>query len=143
MALIIYPSTGFDSFISASDTDDFLSKNIPSSQRTDWDSLTDVADKEIYLRQATNIIKNKIDLPSENDVELQQATAYLANYSINKDLLNSDTSSNVKKIVLDDGTIEKEYFSPNKSENELPDIVVELLSKYDVESSGSFNLARA
>jgi hypothetical protein len=58
MALIIYPSSGFDSFVTLADATSNLTNNVIDI--TAWTALTD-AKKEIYLRQATLLIKSKID----------------------------------------------------------------------------------
>ena len=99
MALIEYPTTGWDTFCSLANAEALLLANVPSAQRTAWDALID-ADKEIILRQATIMIRTSItlstDLPLTLDPDLQLATAYVANSSVGIDMLTSDKSSNVK-----------------------------------------------
>lgn len=142
MALTIYPADNYDSFIAEADATSFLALSVPPSQLTAWNAL-DVATREIYLRQATTLIKQKITLPETNEDNLKCACAYLANYSIDIDMLNTDSESNLKRINIADSEIEKEWFSPNKSANQFPTIVSDLLSGYGYSSGGSFVLARA
>lgn len=141
MALIIYPNEDYDSFCSVADADSILTNNVPSSQRTAWEALLE-ADKEIYLRQATILIKQKITLPDTLEDDLKTACAYLANYSIGKDMTNSTSDNNIKvdEVV---GVVKTEYFSPNKSSNSFPSIVNSLLKQYGLQSDGSFKFVSA
>lgn len=141
MALVLYPTDGYNAFISLADCNTFLTENVPTSQRALWDALTD-PDKELYIKQATLLIKNKITLPDTLEDDLQHATAYLANYSVDKDMLNSSNDSNLKRKRVE-GVIDKEWFSPTKSDNNFPDIVDLLLSSYGAVSDGSFTFVRA
>jgi len=59
MALIIYPTVGYDSFISLEDADLWVTNYSP--QAPQWNTITDV-EKEVYLRLTCNIILNKIDI---------------------------------------------------------------------------------
>ena len=141
MALILYPTTDYDAFISIVNCDAFLESNVIGSQRTLYDALID-ADKEIYIRQATTLIKNAITLPTTLEEDLQAATAYLVNHSIGIDMLDSNKSSNVKvKEIVD--VVKTEYFTPNNDVNSFPDIVQSLLLQYDGVSDGSFVFNRA
>lgn len=141
MALIIYPDENYDSFCSVTDADSILTNNMPSSQRTAWEALLE-ADKEIYLRQATILIKQKITLPDTLEDDLKTACAYLANYSIGIDMTNSTSDNNIKvdEVV---GVVKTEYFSPNKSSNSFPSIVNSLLKQYGLQSGGSFKFVSA
>jgi len=138
--LIEYPTTGYDTFCSLADAGTILLNNVPPSQRTDWDAITEDTTKEIYLRQATLVIKGKITLPETLEYDLKLATAYLANYSIGKDMVDDGEKSNIKVKKVDD--ISVEYFNPRDADNELPDLVINLLAKYEVSSSGTFSLVR-
>lgn len=142
MALIKYPETEWNAFTDIAFCDAFLLENVPSSQRTAYDALTD-PDKEIYIKQATTLIRTSITLPDTLEDDLQIATCYLVNYSISLDMTNSDGSSNIKKEVIDKGTIETEYFSQGKESNSFPSIVAQLLSQYGYSSSGTFVFQRA
>lgn len=140
--LIIYPDTNYDSFCSLADAEVILLNFTPTAQRTTWDITADT-DKEILLRQSTLLIQQKVEqLPDTLETELKQSCAFLANHSIGVDMTNEDTSGNLK-IKEIDGVIKKEWFSPNKDSNSLPDIVTQLLSKYDVSSSGAFSFTRS
>jgi hypothetical protein len=139
MSLIIYPAADYDSFCSVSDATTILDNNLLSI--SEWTAL-DNTNKEKLLRQATLLISTRIKLPDTLETNLKKATAYLANYSIGKDMTNSSSDSNVK-IEEIAGTIKTEYFSPNKSDNDFPDIVDMLLSSYGIVQSGSFVMDRA
>lgn len=140
MALIIYPTTGYDSFVSLADAETILENNVPPSQRLDWDAIVEDTTKQIYLRQATLVIKGKITLPDTLEDDLKLAAAYLANYSIGKDMVDDNDKDKIKRKKVDD--IEVEYFSGRDADNELPDLVVNLLRQYEVSSSGSFSFNR-
>ena len=142
MALTLYPDTGYDAFIAVADCDTFLSLNVPSSQRTAYVALSE-ADKEILIRQATTLIKSKITLPSTLEQTLQDATAYLVNFSVDTVMTNSDGEQGNVKRELIVGTIETEYFSQGKDSNSFPEIVDSLLSTYGIAQSGSFVFNRA
>lgn len=143
MALTIYPLDNYDSFCTVADADTLLTANVPTSQRTSWDALIE-ADKEIYLRQATTIIRTKVsELPTTLEDDLKLACAYLANYSVGIDMTNSDNKGNLKRINIANETIEKEYFTQTKDSNDLPDIVVSLLAQYGVKTTGTFSFQRS
>ena len=140
MALIEYPNDNYDCFITLADCNDFLASNMIGSQRTAYDALGD-ADKEIYIRQATNLIKNKITLPDTLEDDLKHATAYLVNYSIGKDMVSHSNDGNVKSKKVD--IIETEYFSQTKNDNDFPEIVDSLLSGFSLKSESAFVFERA
>lgn len=141
MAIILYPTEDYNSFIEVATLKTFISENVPSAQN----KITDISDSdlEIYIKQATRLIKSKITLPDTLEDDLQYATSYLVNYSIGVDMLNTDDNSNIKSISIDSGTIEKEFFSQSKSVNSFPPIVESLLSSYNYSASGSFKFGRA
>lgn len=141
MALILYPLDGYDTFCSLADAESLITNNIPSIQHTAWDALQD-PEKEILLRQATLIIKNKIDLPEELENELKLATVYLANSSVGLDMTNDDGKSNIKSKEIV-GVVKTEFFGKSSDSNSLPDMVTMLLSKYDFTSGSSFIFQRA
>jgi len=141
MSLILYPNTGYDAFISVANCDAFLTANVIGTQRELYDALT-VPDREIYIRQATTIIKGDITLPDTLEQDLQDATAYFVNYSVGIDVTNSSKSSNVKIKEITD-LVTTEYFSPNKDVNALPDIVSSLLKSYNVITDGTFTFERS
>ena len=141
MALILYPNTEWDAFVSVINCKELLALNVIGSQREAFDNLSD-SDIEIYIRQSTTLIKNYITLPSTLEDDLQLATAYLVNYSVGKVMTDSDKSSNVKvKEIVD--VVKTEYFSPNSDVNSFPEIVESLLVQYDGVSDGSFIFNRS
>ena len=141
MSLILYPTTGYNAFISLADCDTFLLENVIGSQRALYDALVD-SDKEIYIKQATMFIKQDITLPDTLEQDLQDATAYYVNYSIGVDLVANDKDSNVKvdEVV---GVVKTEYFTKSKEVNSLPEICQKLLSQYDVVVDGVFTFERS
>ena len=141
MALILYPITSYDAFISVANCDTFLNNNVIGSQRTAYDALTET-EKEIYIRQATTFIKQDITLPSTLETNLQHATAYLINYSIGIDMVANDNDSNIKvdEVV---GVVKTEFFGRAKEINSLPEIVQKLLSGYEVQTDGVFRFERS
>jgi len=134
MALVVYPTTDWDSYVSLIDAEAIL-LNIILDLAT-WNALTD-PQKEFYLRQATQLIKLKITDPEETSTpsDLELATCHLAYYSIGKDMTTSDSSSTNVKVLKIAGAIEKEYFSKGVATNTFPDIVKQLLIQYDYSSS--------
>lgn len=59
MALTVYPTTGYDSFVDLVAASGYI--NAYTTFGTQWTALTD-SDKEIYLRMATDRIIHKIDV---------------------------------------------------------------------------------
>jgi hypothetical protein len=139
--LTIYPLSDYDSFCSITDADTILTNNVPSTQRTLWDALT-VVDKEIYTRQATTLIRQRITLPETLETDLKRATAYLANHSISKNMLDDDSSDNIKEKSID-GVVKTVYFNRGESSNAFPSLVESLLSQYNSVSDSSFVFQRA
>ena len=145
MALIEYPTDSWDAFVSLADCNFLISNNIPSTQSTGWDALTVDTDKEVYIRQATQLIKAKITLPDTLEDDLKLATAYLVNHSVGKNMLDDDNKSKVKRKKYD-GAMETEYFAPPDEGDSFPDVVNNLIGQYlptDAVSSGSFSFTRA
>ena len=141
MALTIYPTDNYDAFISIVDCDTYLTSNIIGSQRILYDALID-SDKEIYIRQATTLIGQRITLPDTLEDDLKAATAYLVNYSVGLDMTNANKSSNVKvKNIV--GVISTEYFASGAASNAFPDIVTSFLSTYGLLARSSFVLDRS
>ncbi len=141
MALIIYPTDSYNSYVSLADAEILIDDNIITT--TSWDALTN-AQKELYLKQATTLIRLKIQDPYEEATpyDLQLATVHLAVSSISVDMTESDGRDNLKRIKIE-GAIEKEYFTKGEKSNSFPDIVEALLSQYTYINSSSFTLQRA
>lgn len=141
MALIIYPTTDYNSYVSLADAEILITDNIISHSA--WDALTSTQ-KELYIKQSTTLIRLKIQDPYEDATpsDLELATVYLAVSSIAVDMTESDGKDNLKRIKID-GAIEKEYFTKSEKSNSFPDIVEALLSQYTYTNSSSFTLMRA
>ena len=75
MALIIYPTTDYDSFISVVDADTIITNN--SVQSVTWLALTE-AEKEVYLRIATTRILNAVSTDTTNSDGYLDETVYVA-----------------------------------------------------------------
>ncbi len=140
MALILYPLENYDAFVSVENCDEILSLNVIGSQRTLYDALED-SDKEIYIRQSTLLIKQKIVLPAELEQDLQTATAYLVNHSIGQVMTNDNNSGNIKRKEIFE-VVETEYFTQGEDSDSFPSIVDSLLSQY-YKSLSSFSFERS
>jgi hypothetical protein len=141
MAIVVYPDTGWNSYASLADAEIIVTNNVinPAS----WNALSD-AQKELYLRQSTTLIRLKITDPATDEApdDLQLATVLLSVDSIGKDMNDSDGKENLKRIKIE-GAIEKEFFTKGDSSNKFPDIVESLLVQFVYKSSSSFTLMRA
>lgn len=145
MALVIYPTTGWNSYLSEADATALLTANVIDLAA--WTALSS-ANKEIYLRQSSTLIRLSIVDPIDEDSSLttapndiKLATAYLANYSIGLTMINDDGKDNLKRLKIE-GAIEKEWFTKAKQSNSFPDIVNQLLAQYGLSSGGTFKLER-
>lgn len=141
MALILYPLSDYDAFTSVLDCDSILVNNVIGSQREGYDAL-DNTDKEIYIRQASLLIKQKITLPDALENDLKIATAYLVNHSVGVNMLNEDKKSNIKSKEIVD-VVKTEYFGRGEDSNSFPDIVESLLDQYSSVTSSFFIFERA
>ena len=94
MAIILYPNTDWDGFVDETTATTILTSLVPDL--TDWTALT-VEVREVYIRQATLLISQEITIPDTLEKDLQKATAYLANYSIGKDMQEENGSELLKK----------------------------------------------
>jgi len=140
MALIVYPEANYDSFLGVEEADDIVVKYATNTRG--WDNLSSEK-KELYLRQSTLLIKNKINETTESETpfNLKLAVVYLSLFSIDKDMTNEDGSSNIKVLEVD-GALKKEYFTKGKKSNSFPSIVSELLSEFGFRSAGAFRVER-
>lgn len=142
MPLTIYPTTGYDSFCSLADAEALIAANIPSAQHTAWDAITTDTDKEVELRQATILIKNKITLPETLEDDLKLACVYLANSSVGVNMMNEDGKGDIKSKEIVD-VVKTEFFGGKKDSNSMPDMVMMLLAQYEIVASSSFTFERA
>jgi hypothetical protein len=141
MALTIYPTTDWDSYISLADATTLMPKYV--LDMTAWNALNDTQ-KEFYLVQSSLLIKNKITDPEETStpLDLQIATVFLANYALGNDLTDNDGKNNVKiKEIV--GVIKTEYFSTAFASNSFPDYVSMLLNQYGFISQSALVLDRS
>ena len=140
MALTIYPTDNYDSYVSLLDAESIYDTNIIDTSK--WDALTDTL-KEKYLRQATMLIKLKITDPLEEATpfNLQLATVYLVDYALDTNVLKDDGKGNLKRIKIE-GAIEKEFFSRSNSNTAIPDHIAMLLNEYGYLSNSTFSLER-
>jgi len=140
MAIILYPNTDWDGFVDEATATAILTSLVPDL--TDWTDLT-VQVREVYIRQATLLISQEITIPDTLEKDLQKATAYLANYSIGKDMQEENGSELLKRKRIE-GVVDKEWFAPRETKsNELPDIVERLIAQYKLSGSSSFTFTRA
>lgn len=141
MALIIYPTTGWDSYVSLADAEILVTNNIITT--TSWNALTNTQ-KELYLKQSSLDIRLHIEDPLAltTPYDLQLAVVFLSVNSIGKDMWDSDGKSNIKRIEIS-GAITKEYFTKGKDSNSYPDIVEALLAQFIYSGAGTFSLNRA
>jgi len=141
MALIIYPTTSWDSYVSLAEAETIASANIINL--TAWNALTN-ATKELYLKQSTTLIRLKIIDPATTSTpsDLKLATVHLSVSSIGVDMTDNDGKENIKRIKID-GALEKEFFTKGESSNAFPDIVTALLAQYQYVSTSSFVLTRS
>jgi len=140
MAIILYPNTDWDGFVDETTVTTILTSLVPDL--TDWNALT-VEVREVYIRQATLLISQEITIPDALEKDLQKATAYLANYSIGKDMQEENGSELLKRKRIE-GVVDKEWFAPRETKsNELPDIVERLIAQYKLSGSSSFTFTRA
>ena len=147
MALIIYPATGWNSYVSLTEANTIITDNVIDP--TAWNALADPT-KELYLKQSTTLIRLQITDPISLDSsltaapsDLKLATAHLANYSIGVNMVNGDSAKeNLKRIKIE-GALEKEYFTKGEATNGFPDIVQALLKQYSYAGSSTFQLSRS
>ena len=95
MALVIFPNEGWNSYLDLVEVENLYNEYIIN--RENWDILSDIQ-KELYIKQATLLIKNKINDIEVVDDNIKLALVYLINYSLDKDMTNSDGNENVKVL---------------------------------------------
>lgn len=145
MALVIYPNTDYDSFISVSDADGIINKF--SVHVTTWEGLND-AQKEVYLRIATDRIFNAIDSDTyldsttyvADDSCLPKATALMAIHDVVYEI-SSSVNPNQGLVSMERvGDLQVNYFHGNgkypkgaKKTNPYPTEVYPCLTSYGAE----------
>ena len=139
MALIIYPTDSWDSFLDVS-TCETLSDAYISGNK--FSQLTDEPQKEAVLRQTALQIKTckSIVLPEFIEVELQLAQMYLVEQALTLDMIAYDP--NDKAITGESvDTISVSYDTSKKGSNgDFTPMVNSLLSQYGcTRASGGFS----
>lgn len=150
MSLTVYPTDGYDSFISLEDANTRI--GYTSLQASDWNALDDTT-KEVYLRIATIAINNKVDFDDDAFLDYDAATSCLPNACADMavhDLvygLSSEINPNTGLVASEKvGDLEVKYFhGANTSSQQLkgrvttrfPDTVVSCLSNYGAVFTGS------
>lgn len=148
MALIVYPTTNYDSFISVSNANTVISNNTLFD--TQWTALTDTQ-KEVYLRIATTRILNIIDttLLDGTDACLVNSTALMAVRDLVFEIssaINPNTGLVSKEKA---GDVEVTYYHGNanrqvngRNTNPYPNDIIPCLTSYgaDINTTG---IARA
>lgn len=145
MALTIYPTEGYDSFISLADAGVVINENSLSS--TEWFALTNTV-KEVYLRLATTRILQAIDedLLVGYDATLSclpETTAMMAVHDLTYGL-SSDINPNLGTITKEKvGDLEVQYKQRDGAKGRVtsifPSIVIPCLQTYGAKiSNGGF-----
>lgn len=129
MALVIYPSTDYDSFISVVDAT--TSINTMTVFASQWDDISN-AEKEIYLRIACRRIEDGIDqiinpypdpMPScAGEAQALMAVQDLV-YGISAGTSTTCTGSIKKQKV---GSLEVEYFDTKSKQTKMISIIPQL-----------------
>jgi len=138
MALVVYPTNGFDSFVSLEEANSIISENVFNTE--EWDGLADNK-KEVLLRQATDTIRWFVRLKGEEDTyRLKKATALLAEYKLGED----KKETNLKREAVA-GVYEKEYYEvSNKNiDNVIPAYVRSLIKDCSFAVFNTVEVARA
>lgn len=126
MALILYPTDGYDSFITTAQATDVIAKYTLDSAV--WVALSEL-DKEAYLRISFKLIENGLPLMPETITTcLVQAQSLIAiSDVVNKFSKPENTLGAVKKSKV--GVIEEQYYEPKPTmvKYRIPDMVMPCL----------------
>lgn len=113
MAITIYPTTDYDSFVSVAEANTFISQYTLFT--TQWSALTD-EQKEVYLRIATQRILNVVDgTLLEEDTCLKSSCAVMAVRDL---VFNISAGVNENKGLITKekvGDVEVNYYQGNSS----------------------------
>ena len=136
MALIIYPDTGWDSFVSVADADTIIGGFTSDGGY----SALDAAGKEAILKQTALQIRlcPNIVLPDAVESDLELAQCYLTTHALTTDMLSFDSADRaVTKEKV--GEIEVAYDSSYKATDNsgFPTLVYQLLSRYGCRNTAS------
>lgn len=138
MALIIYPATGWNSFVDVTRADEIIGNFVNDNGWGNFDN----AKKEAYLTQTAlqiSLCKN-INLPDDITQYLELAQCYLTTHSITTDMISYDpTDKAVTGEAVD--TVKVSYDVNKKAgADTFPPMVQDLLSHYGCKSgAGGFS----
>ncbi len=136
MALIIYPTADYDSFVSVLDADTIIGGFVSDNGYSDLDE----AGKEAILRQTALQIQlcNAIVLPATAEYNLQLAQCYLTVYAISVDMMYYDPNN---RAIIEEhaGEVGAAYNPSYKVDNNAgyPPVVESLLSQYGCNQSNT------
>jgi len=142
MALIIYPSDGWNTFASEADADMFFATR-PNS--TTWEALT-TAQKEAKLTSTASMIRlcKGIVLPDDNEVDLIEGQLHLVDYALKNDTADFDPNS--KYITKEKvGDLEVDYSDKRYLQSDIvyPSMTKLYLQQYGCSGgSGSFSQSK-
>lgn len=151
MALTIYPSEGYDSFISAEDANTFLEAN-SMYYDTCVGKHPDIAEQEVMLRIATRRILDVIDislLPTDTTPTcIAESCAFMAIhdcwYQISLDQNSNKGVITKEKVDGLEINYQHKYNATAKLMNPFPSNVVKCLNSYGANiTSGKSSLSRA
>lgn len=138
MALVVYPATGWNSFVDLARADEIIENFVNDNG---WGGLDDTV-KEQYLTQTALQISlcPNITLPDDVTQHLELAQCYLAVYAINADMIGYDPNEKAVNYEAVD-TVKVAYDTNKKgSASDFPPIVNDLLRHYGCKkSSGGFS----
>jgi len=129
MALIIYPDTNWNSFISVVNADTTVGGFVTSKGKTAYDAL-DANGKEAILRQTALQIKlcPSMVLPDDIESDLEQAQCYLVIHALSVDMMAYDANGNA--IVSENvGSLGVSYDTNKKGSNSDFDTMTQMLLK--------------
>lgn len=143
MALIVYPTTDWDSFVSVTRADTIIGGFVQDAGATAYIALTET-EKEAILRQTALQIQlcNGIVLPDDIEYSLEYAQCYLTTHALETDMITYDpTADSVTSEAVD--TLAVSYDVNRKEGNDtFPPMVTKLLSRYGcITQSGGFSMA--
>ena len=138
MALIIYPTADYDSFVSVANADDYISSLTVYS--ADWTALS-TDDKERYLRIALRTIVSGIDtdtypLPDPMLTCAAEAQSLIAIHDLVNGLSTSKETSTGAIRRNKVGSIEQEFFEGKfKHKSRIPAIAKACLESLDFDTN--------
>ncbi len=134
MALVIYPTDNWNSFVSVVDADTIIATFVSDNG---YSQLDNEGKEAILIQTALQIrLCNNITLPSDTTSDLELAQCYLVTYALGTDMLAYDPNS---RAVIEEhaGAVGTSYDSGMKAEDNssFPSMVQSLLNQYGCSSS--------